>query len=69
MQTLTKDELNVKSRPEAPTKATEEERMEFSELFHLDSDDEEGQKKKKYIFYFVKHIKKVIIDECFNFIY
>ena len=33
--------------------ATAQERMEFSELFDLDSDEEEGQKKTKYILFFM----------------
>ncbi|KAK2174171.1 hypothetical protein NP493_820g01008 [Ridgeia piscesae] len=46
-KTLSKDELNVKSKPEREMIATAQERMEFSELFDLDSDEEDGQKKTK----------------------
>ena len=37
----------MKAKPEREMKATAQERMEFSELFDLDSDDEDGQKKTK----------------------
>ena len=45
-------------------KATTQERMEFSELFDLDSDEEEGKKKTKYVLFCkncLQHLEFVIV--------